>query len=73
MVEVASKPLVLITGVSGFIGSRVCLDFLQLGTYRVRGTVRDASNAEKLAPLKAALKEHFDQLELVSADLNSAD
>jgi nucleoside-diphosphate-sugar epimerase len=40
--------------------------------YRVRGTVRDATNVEKVAPLKSALKEHFDQLELVSADLNNA-
>ena len=37
----ASKPLVLITGISGYIGSHVCKAFLEDGTYRVRGTVRD--------------------------------
>ena len=72
MVEAAAKPLLLVTGVSGFIGSRVCLDILKTGKYRVRGTVRDATNEAKLAPLKAGFKEYYDQLELVSADLNNA-
>ena len=51
MVE-GAKPLVTITGVSGFIGSQICLDFLKTEEFRVRGTVRDHKNEAKLAPLK---------------------
>lgn len=41
MVE-SSKPVVLITGVSGYLGSQVAYEFLKDGTYTVRGTVRDS-------------------------------
>eukprot|EP00121_Abeoforma_whisleri_P004445 Awhi_evm1s4020 len=47
-----SKPLVVITGVSGYLGSHVCLQFLKDGSYRVRGTVRSTSNEAKIKPLK---------------------
>ena len=67
------KPIVTITGVSGFIGAQVCLDFLKCGEYRVRGTVRDKKNEAKIAPLRKAFGEYFDQLELVEADLLDAD
>ena len=69
MVESAEKPLVVITGVSGYLGSQTCLEFLKTGNYRVRGTVRSTSNAAKIDPLKAGFGEYFDQLELVEADL----
>jgi len=69
----AAKPIVTITGVSGFIGSQVCLDFLKSGEYRIRGTVRDKDNEAKIAPLRKAFGEYFDQLELVNADLLNAD
>lgn len=39
MVE-ASKQTVLITGVSGYLGSHVALLFLQSGQFNVKGTVR---------------------------------
>ncbi len=68
----AGKPVTTITGVSGFIGSRVCLDFLLSGEFHVRGTVRDAKNEAKLAPLRKAFGEYFDKLELVEADLLDA-
>jgi nucleoside-diphosphate-sugar epimerase len=55
----AIKPIVTITGVSGFLGSRVCLDFLKCGQYTVRGTVRDAKNEAKIAPLRKAFGEYF--------------
>ena len=64
-----SKPIVTITGVTGFIGSQVCLQFLKDGSYQVRGTVRSISNAKKIDPLKAAFGKYFNQLELVEADL----
>ena len=68
MVE-GQKPIVTITGISGFIGSRVCLDFLQSEDYHVRGTVRDSKNEAKTAPLRKAFGEYFNKLELVDADL----
>jgi nucleoside-diphosphate-sugar epimerase len=69
----AAKPIVTITGISGFIGSRVCLDFLACGEFTVRGTVRDKNNEAKVAPLRKAFGEYFDKLELVEADLLDAD
>ena len=66
-----AKEQVVITGVSGYVGSRVCLTFLQDGRYKVRGTVRNTKNPAKLEPLKAAFGELFDQLELVEADLDN--
>ena len=68
MVE-GQKPIVTITGISGFIGSRVCLDFLKSEDYHVRGTVRDSKNEAKTAPLRKAFGEYFNKLELVDADL----
>ena len=63
-----------ITGISGYIGSHTTLLFLQDGGYRVRGTVRDKDNEAKIAPLRQALGEElFNRLELVNADLDSAE
>ena len=62
-------PIVTITGIAGFVGSQVCLQFLQTGQYKVRGTVRDAKKPSKIDPLKKAFGELFNQLELVEADL----
>ena len=65
-----TKKKVLITGITGYIGSQVCLYFLKDGSYDVRGTVRDPSNATKLAPLKKAFgDELFNKIEIVAADL----
>ena len=66
------KPIVVITGISGYLGSQVCMAFLQDGTCKVRGTVRDPTNAKKVAPLKESFGELFDQIELVKADLTNA-
>ena len=54
------KEIVVITGISGFVGSQVCLSFLKDGTYKVRGTVRSKTNAKKIDPLKTAFGEHFE-------------
>ena len=67
----ADKPIVTITGISGYIGSHTALLFLQDGSYRVRGTVRDKNNEAKMAPLRTAFGELFDQLEIVEADLTN--
>ena len=68
--EGAPKDCVLITGISGYVGSQVCKYFLENGSFKVKGTVRDTKRAEKIEPLKKAFGNHFDQLELVEADLN---
>ena len=49
-----NKPLVVITGITGFLGSNVCLYFLRSGLFRVRGTVRSKYNTKKIDPLKEA-------------------
>ena len=57
MVEANAKPLVTITGVTGFLGSTTAKLFLEDGNYRIRGTVRDTNNAAKIDPLKKTLGE----------------
>ena len=66
------KPLVTITGVTGYLGSAIAHDFLKDGNYRVRGTVRNKKNDKKINPLKIGLGEHYEYIELVEADLNDA-
>ena len=68
MVE-STKPTVLITGVTGYVGSQCCLAFLKSGNYNVRGTVRDKNSEKRIAPIRKSFGEYFDQLELVEADL----
>jgi len=65
----SDKPLVTITGISGYVGSQVCKAFLESGQFRVRGTVRSKTNPKKIEPLQNAFGALFDQLELVEADL----
>ncbi len=65
-----SKPKVLITGVSGYVGSYVCKTFLEHGGFQVRGTVRNKANQSKIEPLRVGYgAELFSQLDLVDADL----
>lgn len=66
----AEVPLVLVTGISGFIGSWVGYTALKLG-YRVRGTVRSLSNPKKTQHLKELCPGAAHELELVEADLTS--
>ena len=73
MVEIKKKPIVLITGVSGFLGSHVANVFLKDGAFDVRGTVRNLSDSKKIDPLKKAFGSHFANLTLVEADLLKAD
>ena len=68
MVE-SSKAKVVITGITGFLGSHVCDVFLKDGGFQVRGTVRDKKNEKKIAPIRKAFGENFEKLELFEADL----
>ena len=62
--------LICVTGANGFIASHLIRDLLQAG-YRVRGTVREPSNAAKTEHLHKIAEEAdaADRLELVAADL----
>ena len=64
----SSKPLVLVTGASGFIGSHCILALLASGRYRVRGTVRALGSAST-----AHLSDHdgLKNATLLPADLLS--
>mmetsp|Transcript_2899 Transcript_2899/g.6897 ORF Transcript_2899/g.6897 Transcript_2899/m.6897 type:complete len:319 (-) Transcript_2899:139-1095(-) len=62
---------VLVTGASGFIASHIVAQCLEKG-YKVRGTVRDPSNEEKVGHLKR-LPGASENLELFAADLSTAD
>lgn len=74
MVEI-KKPLVVITGVSGYLGSQVLSEFLigeGKGKYRIRATVRDKNNQAKLKPLKDYFGEAlFSEIEFFSAELTN--
>jgi uncharacterized protein YbjT (DUF2867 family) len=51
MVDTTEKPWVVITGVSGYVGSQVLSEFLKgegRDQFRIRATVRDANNQAKL-------------------------
>ena len=52
MVQAEEKPIVTITGITGFLGSWTCLKYLEDGGFRVRGTVRDRNNEAKVAPIR---------------------
>ena len=55
--------LVLVTGISGFIGYRVAVLALEAG-YRVRGSIRRAEQAEHLRSLPS-VQPFLDRLEFV--------
>ena len=63
-----SSPLVLVTGVSGFLGAHCAKQLLDAG-YRVRGTVRSLKDERKIAHVRALKSSSTTPLELVEADL----
>ena len=72
MTDTNSTPLVLVTGISGFIGSWVGYSCLKQG-YRVRGTVRSLTNSQKVAHLQSLCPGAEERLQLVAANLTSDD
>lgn len=64
---VVTEAPILVTGVTGFVASRIVEQLLARG-YRVRGTVRSLEKTASLAPLRV-LSGAAERLELVEADL----
>jgi dihydroflavonol-4-reductase len=64
-----SRPVVLITGISGFIAKHCAAELLRAG-YGVRGTVRSLQRSDEV---RATLERHADtsRLEFAQADLES--
>ena len=62
--------LVLVTGLSGFIGANVAAQLLAKG-YSVRGTVRNKAKGQQIVDKLAAHGADVSKLELVEADLGS--
>jgi nucleoside-diphosphate-sugar epimerase len=62
--------LVLVTGISGFLGGHVALELLRQG-FRVRGSVRDLSKADKVRATLARQGADLSRLEFVALDLNA--
>lgn len=60
--------MILVTGVSGFLGSHVAKQLLEEG-YKVRGTVRSLENEAKVNPIKNLVPDAKFPIELVAADL----
>ena len=66
-----NAPVVLITGINGFIGSMIGLRVLEKG-YRVRAAVRNRSKLDTL--LQGAYKEYAQQVEVAEvADIRRDD
>lgn len=69
---VESRQRVLITGITGFLGSWVTKYFIENGNYIVRGTVRDKNNMKKIQPLIDEFgEEAWSKVELYAADLTN--
>jgi len=60
---------VTITGLDGFLGPHVGLEFLKTGNYRVRATVRKNPDRSKMQAIKTAYGAHYQDLDIVEAEL----
>lgn len=69
----ASKDKLLITGVSGFLGSWIAKKALETGNYDIVATVQDAKNEERVKILSDAFGDDFNKMTLVSMKLEDED
>jgi nucleoside-diphosphate-sugar epimerase len=69
----STKPVLLITGVNGYIASWTAFKALETGKFKVRGSMRNKDDEKKVKLLKDALGDKFDDLELVNVDFSKED
>ncbi|MEM6630895.1 MAG: aldehyde reductase [Bacteroidota bacterium] len=62
------KQTVLLTGVSGFLGSHTAIQLLEKG-YRVLGTLRNMDRAESMREIIAKYTQHIGALDFAQAEL----
>ena len=69
-----SKPRVLLTGVTGFLGNHICKSFLDDGAYHIRGTTTSLKDPKKLDGLVKACggEARFKQVEMMQVDICNA-
>ena len=68
------RPMVLITGMTGYLGSAVAYVYLKDGRFRVKGTVRDLNDKKKINVVKKHFgDELFNRMELVQTTLTDED
>eukprot|EP00536_Pseudo-nitzschia_multiseries_P012838 jgi/Psemu1/209770/e_gw1.511.22.1 len=66
--------MVTITGLDGFLGPHVGLEFLKSGNYRVRATVRkNYTDKDKMNAIREAYGTHYQDLDIVEAELLDED
>ena len=61
---------VLVTGITGFIGSHIAVKLLNSG-YSVRGTMRNLERKESILKTISACTENFDRLEFAKGELTN--
>src|SRR2546421_1252464 len=67
----SSSPI-LVTGASGYVATHTMLHLLAQG-YRVRGTLRDPAQGDKIKATLAKFSDQADSIEFVRADLMQDD
>lgn len=67
----AERESVLLTGITGFLGSHTAIQLLNKG-YAVRGTLRDMARAESMRHVIAAHAQTVDHLSFFEAELTDA-
>jgi nucleoside-diphosphate-sugar epimerase len=66
-----SSPKVLLTGITGFLGSHTAIQLLNKG-YEVVGTLRDMGRADSIRAVLGKHTPHLDRLHLAQAELTDA-
>lgn len=67
------KPRLLITGITGYVGSWVCHRAVKSGKYRVRGTARNIESEEKKKLLGQMFGDLLKEIEVVEVDLSDTE